>query len=212
MRRHPTTSVQRVDDTTDEAPPMRSLVGVWHLLPAFRSVAETESVRAASRLIGSSAPALSRAIGQLEKRVGMKLFHRERQRLVLNERGRALLDAVRVAMQLVDGALHVAPSHRAVRVHAPTHLAALVTDGSKRVAARGEPLTALRTGRVDVVLSHGERAEDLEDDLLCTVLGALTVVGAREPARVEVHATRRRPLSAGDDVDRFVRRVAEQLT
>lgn len=75
---------------------------IWNWLPAFRAVAETEHLPAASALLHVSAGALSRTIRQLEDQLGEPLFDRVGRRLVLNPRGRQLLDAVRRAMRELD--------------------------------------------------------------------------------------------------------------
>ncbi|HTJ45638.1 MAG TPA: LysR family transcriptional regulator [Kofleriaceae bacterium] len=75
---------------------------LWDYLPAFRAVAETEHLPTASRAIGVSPPALSRAIHLLEDRLGRPLFERTGARLHLNAAGQALLGSTRAAMRLLD--------------------------------------------------------------------------------------------------------------
>lgn len=64
-------------------------------LEAFAAVAMHGSVRAAAEHLHLTQPALSMALADLERRLDVKLFDRERGRLHLSERGRELLPQVR---------------------------------------------------------------------------------------------------------------------
>lgn len=68
---------------------------VWPYLPAFRAVAETEHLPSAAKALHVVPSALSRSVRLLEDAVGAELFSRKGRRLVLNARGRALLDALK---------------------------------------------------------------------------------------------------------------------
>ncbi len=71
------------------------LSNVWKWLPVFRSVAETQSVSQAARVLGVSPPAVSRALQQLEAGIGRELFDRKGRQIVLNPDGEVLLEALR---------------------------------------------------------------------------------------------------------------------
>lgn len=77
------------------------LAQFWNWLPAFRAVAETQHLPRAAKALCTSAPALSRAVKLLERRLGKPLFKREGRRIVLNEDGERFLEAVRNAMRFV---------------------------------------------------------------------------------------------------------------
>ena len=81
------------------------LAGLWNWLPAFRIVAETESLRTAAVALHVSPSALSRSVKQLEDALGQPLFVREQARLRLNHAGAAFLVAVRDAMRRLDDAV-----------------------------------------------------------------------------------------------------------
>jgi len=49
-------------------------------LRIFRSVVEAKSFTRAADMLGTTTPAVSRAIAGLEKRLGSRLFHRPRER------------------------------------------------------------------------------------------------------------------------------------
>lgn len=64
-------------------------------LEVFVAVAATGSVRAAAEQLHLTQPAASMALAGMERRIGVELFDRARQRLHLNARGRALLPQAR---------------------------------------------------------------------------------------------------------------------
>lgn len=67
----------------------------WSLIRAFLGVAETGSLSAAARRIGTSQPTLGRQIRQLEKNLDLALFTRQPRGLALTEAGLALLPQAR---------------------------------------------------------------------------------------------------------------------
>lgn len=64
-------------------------------LEVFAATVDAGSVCAAGQQLGLSQPAASMALAELERLLGAPLFDRRRQRLRLNERGRALLPHAR---------------------------------------------------------------------------------------------------------------------
>ena len=77
-------------------------------LQAFVQAARTGSATRAGLSLGLTQSAISRALGSLEARLGVALFHRIRQRLTLSDAGRALLpDAERMLADLDRAALTV---------------------------------------------------------------------------------------------------------
>ena len=100
----------------------------FHELEAFVASAESGSATQAAAALGLTQSAVSRSINTLEARLGVKLFHRVRRRLVLSDAGRALLrDASRLLNDLDQTALTVMSfgGHRDV-----LRLAALPTFGA----------------------------------------------------------------------------------
>ena len=60
----------------------------------FKTVAEAGKISIAARKLYVTAPAVSIAIGNLEKELGVQLFERTNNRIVLNEYGKAYLQYV----------------------------------------------------------------------------------------------------------------------
>ena len=60
----------------------------------FKTVAETGKISLAAKKLYVSAPALSIAIANLEKELGVQLFERTVNRIVLNEQGKLYLTHV----------------------------------------------------------------------------------------------------------------------
>ncbi|MEZ5964753.1 MAG: LysR family transcriptional regulator [Planctomycetota bacterium] len=97
---------------------VRRLSRLWNWLPAFRAVGESCHLPSASRAFLLSAPALSRAVKQLERDLGVALFARSGRRIELTDPGRRLLDALRMAMRTLDEAVeHLASDEMVGPVH-----------------------------------------------------------------------------------------------
>lgn len=82
---------------------LRHAVGIWAWLPCFVTVATSETLRAAASKLFITPSACSRTLSKLEERLGCKLFVRRNRGLVLNERGRILLNAVRPSLDSIAG-------------------------------------------------------------------------------------------------------------
>lgn len=77
-------------------------------LEAFSTCARTGSATRAALALNLTQSAISRSLGALEARLGVRLFHRVRQRLILSDAGRAMLrDAERILADLDHTALTV---------------------------------------------------------------------------------------------------------
>ncbi|MEI4471131.1 LysR family transcriptional regulator [Frigidibacter sp. MR17.24] len=73
-------------------------------LQAFVQSAREGSTTRAAGTLGLTQSAISRALGTLEARLGVRLFHRARQRLVLSDAGRALLSEAERLLAGLDAA------------------------------------------------------------------------------------------------------------
>lgn len=67
----------------------------WSLIRAFLAVAQSGSLSAAARLLGSSQPTLGRQIRQLEQELQQVLFQRQPKGLALTASGSALVEPAR---------------------------------------------------------------------------------------------------------------------
>ncbi|MEM7165776.1 MAG: LysR family transcriptional regulator [Planctomycetota bacterium] len=79
----------------------REIEPFWSWIPAFRAVAEHQSLSEAAAALDISRSALSRSIRLLEQNVGVELFRRSGRTLSLNRRGEQFLESVRLAMRVV---------------------------------------------------------------------------------------------------------------
>jgi DNA-binding transcriptional LysR family regulator len=66
----------------------------WHLLECFRAAGRHQHVSRAAEQLGTSQPAVSRAIARLEKKLGANLFERVGRSVVLTKKGRLFLQVV----------------------------------------------------------------------------------------------------------------------
>jgi len=133
-------------------------------LELFVAVATCLSFRQAAEGLHMTQPPLSRAIRQLEERLGQRLFERDTQRVTLTAAGKALLPRAQKILALLDGAL-LAVQAQDNGVQAPLRLglttsveagsfrpltaaltAATHADTSPRLVA------ALRAGRLDAAI------------------------------------------------------------
>ncbi|QFZ20910.1 LysR family transcriptional regulator [Saccharothrix syringae] len=138
----------------------------------FVAVAEELHFGRAADRLGISQPPLSRAIRQLERRLGVRLLDRDRGGAVLTDAGRVLLREARTALDAVTAA-----AHRTRRAGDPGRPLVLVTKAgaSHELLQRlldafagepgappvevllcevGEQAGLLREGRADVALMH----------------------------------------------------------
>ena len=105
----------------------------WEGVSEFVSVAETESFTAAATRLGISTAQVSRQIGALESRLGVKLFYRTTRKVSITDTGqiyynhcRQVLDGLAEAERAITD-LHQTPKGR-------LNLTAPVTFGEKRIA------------------------------------------------------------------------------
>ncbi len=161
----------------------------WALIRSFDAVARAGSLAGGARLLGVAHPTIARHVQHLEEELGVSLFARTKQGLVLNEAGERLLDAAD-AMQ--SGALafqNAADSVSArsvprVRLTVSEMLAELLphvalpavaqlgdTSPAVEMLVTNESLNLL--GReADIALRH---ARPTQQELICRRLGYLPV-------------------------------------
>ncbi len=115
---------------------------MWGWLPAFRTVAETEHLPTAAKVLELSPSALSRSVKMLEDCLGEPLFTRDRRQMRLNRAGQLLLVAVRDAMRRIDDGIEQAsaPSLDRVRIAGPAEWLQLVVLPAIRASKTDAPV------------------------------------------------------------------------
>ena len=73
-------------------------------LEAFLAVVETGGFTAAARRTGTSQPAVSKAIGALENRLGVALFNRSTRNVTLTDQGQRYFDRMKPLLEEIDDA------------------------------------------------------------------------------------------------------------
>ncbi len=89
-----------------------------HLITVYIAVAEEQSFAAGARRLGMSPPAVTRAVGALEERLGVRLLERTTRHVRVTEAGRRYLDdARRIVAELDEADEAAAGSGAAPRGH-----------------------------------------------------------------------------------------------
>ncbi|WP_207485102.1 LysR family transcriptional regulator [Arenibaculum pallidiluteum] len=126
------------------------------------AVVETGSLAGAARRLGRSAPAVTRGLAALERRVGLRLVERTTRRLAPTEAGRELADQGRRLASEYEGAISAAssaPLRGLLRITAP------LAFGRRHVTAAVASFLDLHPG-IDVELNLHDRNLDLIEERL----------------------------------------------
>ena len=131
-------------------------------LAAFIAVVEAGGFSAAARRIGESQPAVSKAVGALERRLGVVLFNRRTRSVTLTDQGQRYYDRTRPLMDEMDQAdgeltSSILDVSGLIRIAAPSTL------GRLHILPLIPQLLSLHPGlQVDLVLSDFVR--DMVED------------------------------------------------
>jgi len=176
-------------------------------LAYFLAVAEELHFGRAADRLGIAQPALSRAVRQLERRLGVTLFERTSRTVALTDAGRVLQDEARVALDAVSAA---AARTRRAGTREPRLLFALKPGGDAgllpailagyerdpgplpvEVVFGADPAGMLRDGRADVALLYappddvaGLDTEPLRTEAPMAVLPAYHPLARRDSLRM----------------------------
>jgi len=134
----------------------------FHELNAFIAVAEAGGFSAAARRTGESQSAISKAIGTLEKRLGVLLFNRSTRNVTLTDQGQRYYDRTRPLVDEMDEADSELTSST-LDVSGLIRIAVASTFGRLHVLPLIPELLSLNPGlQVDLVLS--DLVRDMVDD------------------------------------------------
>ena len=166
---------------------MRNLSDIaLDLLRVFNRVARFESMTVAARSLFVTQPAVSKAVGQLEERLGAKLFLRSGKRLSLTEQGLVLYETTQRMQQALqagseklqrlglhaEGCVRVAFPFLLLHFYLLPHLAAFRRQFSRyRIELKVENRRAvlremLLAGKIDFFLDAVHGALEDEDELV----------------------------------------------
>ncbi|MFM0643340.1 LysR family transcriptional regulator [Paraburkholderia bryophila] len=131
-------------------------------LNAFIAVVEAGGFSAAARRTGESQSATSKAIGALEKRLGVRLFNRSTRSVTLTDQGQRYYDRTKPLVDEMDEADGELTSST-LEVSGPIRIAVASTFGRLHVLPLIPELLSLNPGlQVDLILSDFVR--DMVDD------------------------------------------------
>jgi DNA-binding transcriptional LysR family regulator len=134
----------------------------FHELNAFIAVVEAGGFSAAARRAGGSQAAFSKAVGALERRLGVALFNRSTRSVTLTDQGQMYYDRTKPLIDEMDDADNELTSSTQT-VSGPIRIAAASTFGRLHVLPLIPDLLSLNPGlRVDLILSDFVR--DMVED------------------------------------------------
>ena len=157
-------------------------------LEAFLAVVEAGGFTAAGRRTGTSQPAVSKAIGSLEGRLGIALFNRSTRNVTLTDQGQRYFDRIRPLLEEIEDANRevigsATDMSGSIRIAVPTtfgrlHILSIIPD----------LLSKYPNLEVDLVLS--DRMRDMVEDRIDLAIR----VGAVEEPDAVVRRLARTPL------------------
>ena len=172
----------------------------WNHLRAFLETAQSGTLAAAARRLGSSPPTLGRQVAALERQLGVTLFERAGRSVRLTDAGLALLDHARVMgaaadelalaatgqSQAIEGVVAVSASDAVAAWLLPPILAQLreTAPGIVVEVVASDALSDLRRREADIAIRH-VRPE--QPDLIGRHLGEATAGFYASAAWVAAH-------------------------
>ena len=134
----------------------------FHELSSFIAVVEAGGFSAAARRTGETQSGVSKAIGSLEKRLGVRLFNRSTRSVTLTDQGRLYYDRSKPLVEELDEADSELTSST-LNIAGHIRIATAATFGRLHVVPLIPELLSLHPGlQVDLILSDGLR--DLVED------------------------------------------------
>ena len=173
-------------------------------LTTFLAIYEAGSLISASRRLRRSPPAVTRALGALEERIGLRLFERTTRQLAPTEAGRLLVERARALLEDYEralvGASH-APVRGVLRITAPVqfgrrHVAPIVSallndypDLRIELSLNDRNLDLIEEG-IDVAVRIGNLPDS---NLIARQVGSVRRVAVASPRYIAARGTPRVP-------------------
>ena len=179
-------------------------------MSSFVAVVDAGSFVGASEATGMSKAAVSRHVGELEKRLGVRLLQRTTRRLSLTEEGRMFFERAKELLESIDEAesqltLRTGEAQGVIRVNAPLTFGALHLAPLWGPFADANPKVSLDITLSDRVVDVVEEGYDLairitripESTLVTRKLATTRMVLCASPAYLERHGTPAHPRELG---------------
>jgi DNA-binding transcriptional LysR family regulator len=171
----------------------------WQTLRYFWAVAEMGSFAAAARTLGVATSTLTRAVEEMEARLGVNLLHRTRSGVTLTDDGEEVLDQTRTMARAASVIDRLAAGERrdegVVQIVAPDGVAAYALAPAVADFQRAHPKIAIEMdcgfwptdplgGRADIVVQYDEVTDP---DAVPVVLGHMHFCLFAAPAYIELY-------------------------
>ncbi|RSM67790.1 LysR family transcriptional regulator [Kibdelosporangium aridum] len=162
----------------------------------FCAVADDLNITRAAERLGIAQPPLSRAIRQLERRLGVVLFDRSGPRLTLTEAGEVFRKEAAVVLSALESAVRrtrqrelVVTAKPGVATRLLRRICADVPDIRVVVSGFGEQAEMVRDGRADVAIAACVDGHGLEIEPLATEPRVAALAAGHDLAKREVLST-----------------------
>jgi DNA-binding transcriptional LysR family regulator len=175
-------------------------------MSSFVAVVEAGSFVGAAAATGASKAAVSRHVGELEQRLGVRLLHRTTRRLSVTEEGRLFFERARELLESVDEAeseltRRSGEAHGLIRVNAPLSFGVLHLAPLWGPFAEAHPKVSLEISLSDRVVDVVDEGYDLairiaaipDSSLVTRKLASTRMVLCASPVYLQRHGTPAHP-------------------
>src|SRR4051812_14065925 len=179
-------------------------------MSSFVAVVEAGSFIGAAQATGASKAAISRHVGELEQRLGIRLLHRTTRRLSLTEEGRIFFERAKELLEAIDDAeaqltQRAGEARGIIRINAPVTFGALHLAPLWGPFADAHPKVSLEITLSDRVVDVVDEGYDLairitripDSTLVTRKLATTRMVLCASPAYLKRHGTPLHPRDLG---------------
>ena len=172
----------------------------WNAVRTFLAIARSGSLTAAARALERSQPTMGRQVDALERSLGVTLFRRGREGMVLTDAGTTLMERAEAMEQAADAMARAASGRQeapagTVRLSASRFVSTFLLPGLVAELAEAEPAITVDIVATDEVTNLLRRDADLalrmvrptQPDLIAARIGAMELGAFAAPSYLQHH-------------------------